>query len=64
MKYLVTAFGAIALVSLAACGAADRSMANWSGEGSETCQDGIVYLQFTSGATPKIDAKTMTYAKC
>lgn len=56
--------GACTIVALAACGAIDRKMANLSGEAAEVCQDGIVYLQFTSGATPKINAKTMTYAKC
>lgn len=53
-----------AALLLAACGGIDRTTAHWTGKGSETCQDGIVYLQFTSGTVAKIDPKTMTYQKC
>lgn len=38
---------------LAGCGALDREVASWTGNGSETCVDGVVYLQFTSGVTVK-----------
>jgi hypothetical protein len=53
-----------AAVALAGCGGIDRTTAHWSGKGAEVCQDGIVYLQFTSGTVVKIDQKTMTYQKC
>ena len=53
-----------ACVALAGCGSVDRATAHWSGKGAEVCQDGIVYLQFTSGTVAKIDPKTMTYQKC
>lgn len=51
-------------IMLAGCGSIDRTTAHWSGKGSEVCQDGIVYLQFTSGTVAKIDSKTMTYERC
>ena len=35
------------------CGAIDREVSKVTGKGSETCQDGVIYLQFTSGATVK-----------
>ena len=51
-------------VALAGCGAADRMAANWTGQGSKTCVDGVLYLQFTSGAsvayTPDGKIKTCT----
>lgn len=46
------ALAALVMV-LSGCGAADRIGANWTGKGSEVCQGGVVYLQFTSGVTPK-----------
>lgn len=42
------------LVALAGCGAIERSTAKWTGY-SEMCVDGVVYIQFTSGATVKVD---------
>ena len=36
---------------MAGCGKIDRSIASLTGNASRTCVDGVVYLQFTSGAT-------------
>lgn len=33
------------------CGAVDRSLAKFTGDATETCHDGVMYLQFTSGAS-------------
>jgi hypothetical protein len=41
------------LLLTAGCGRLDRSIAGWTGQGAETCVDGVVYLQFTSGVTVK-----------
>lgn len=43
----------IAVLALSACGKIDRSISAWTGGGTETCHDGVIYLQFTSGATVK-----------
>ena len=52
MKYVTV----IALaVLLAGCGVIDRKVAGLTGGASETCIDGVTYLQFTSGATVKVD---------
>ena len=50
--------GLLSLVSslvllVAGCGRVDRSIAGWTGKGAETCVDGVLYLQFTSGVTVK-----------
>lgn len=50
MKYLVIA-GII--VALSGCGAADRMAASLTGNGSDSCHDGVVYVQFTSGVSVK-----------
>lgn len=51
MKYMTV----IALAAmLSGCGAMERTTANWTGY-SEICVDGVTYLQFTSGATVKVD---------
>lgn len=47
MKYLVLGF----ILLFTGCGAIDRSLANVTGDGSETCHAGVKYLQFTSGAS-------------
>lgn len=44
----------VALV-LTACGAAERSLASFTGGATKTCIDGVTYLQFTSGATVQVD---------
>lgn len=38
---------------LGACGVVERELAAVTGGGYETCVDGVMYLQFTSGATVK-----------
>jgi hypothetical protein len=40
-------------LSIAGCGRLDRWFAGVTGTAAETCIDGVVYLQFTSGATVK-----------
>jgi len=52
LKKLTIAVVAIGCLSVAACGHFDRSVANFTGH-SETCVDGVKYLQFPSGATVK-----------
>lgn len=42
------------LLALAACGNMERTTAQWTGY-SEMCVDGVTYIQFTSGATVKVD---------
>jgi hypothetical protein len=42
-----------ATVMLSGCGAIDRFVAKVTGDGSETCHDGVIYLQFTSGVSVK-----------
>ena len=41
------------LSMLTGCGWFDRKIAAISGDGSETCHSGVVYLQFTSGVSVK-----------
>ncbi len=43
----------LAVVALSGCGRFDRFMAGLTGDATETCVDGVMYLQFTSGATVK-----------
>ena len=52
MKY---AFLAILVLSVSACGKVDRGIAGLTGNATETCIDGVTYLQFTSGAAVKVD---------
>lgn len=40
-------------LALTACGQVDRLAAKITGDASETCHAGVMYLQFTSGATVK-----------
>ena len=49
MKYVIIPI----LVLFTGCGAIDRSMANLTGDASEVCHDGVIYLQFTSGSSVK-----------
>ena len=44
------------LLSLAGCGQVDRAIATATGQPSETCVSGVLYLQFTSGASVKYQA--------
>jgi hypothetical protein len=65
MKKIITIASVIAFsLSTTACGYVDRMKAHYTGDASETCHDGIVYLQFTSGASVKIDRNTLQPAKC
>ena len=48
MKYVGIA---IIMALLTGCGQIDRGLAKLTGGGSKTCIDGVMYLQFTSGAT-------------
>ena len=43
----------VCAIALAAtgCGNLDRTVAGLTGNASKTCVDGVLYLQFTSGAT-------------
>ena len=50
MKFLIVGLSVFALTG---CGKIDRTIAAWSGNGAEVCQDGVVYLQFTSGVSVK-----------
>ena len=59
-KLIIILIGAFALVG---CGQLDRSMAKFTGNASETCHDGVIYLQFTSGATVKYN-QDGTIATC
>lgn len=49
---------------LSACGVVNKVASNYTGNGSEVCQDGVVYLQFGSGATVKLDSDTLTPQLC
>lgn len=42
------------VLGLAGCGYVDRQCSGITGNASETCVDGVVYLQFTSGAAVKV----------
>lgn len=54
MKNVIKVALAVGVVlSMSGCGAIDRGMANLTGDGSETCHDGVLYLQFTSGVSVK-----------
>lgn len=47
--------GLIAVCLMAGCGQIDRNLATWIGTPAEICVDGVLYLQFTSGASVKYD---------
>ena len=53
MKKMIFVAAMAALVY--GCGSVDRTLAHWTGDGSETCHKGVTYLQFTSGATIMVD---------
>jgi uncharacterized protein YceK len=52
-KMSVIVFSLLIVVGFAGCGSVDRGMASITGTGTETCVDGVLYLQFTSGVTVK-----------
>jgi len=60
MKYGLIA---LAIVALSGCGKADQLYAHYSGKAAEVCQDGVIYLQFTSGTSVKYNTDG-TIAKC
>ena len=60
MKFLLFILVA---VSLTGCGKLDRFFVAITGDASETCHDGVAYLQFTSGASVKYNTDG-TIAKC
>lgn len=41
------------MLMLSGCGRFDRWIAGWTGNGVETCHDGVKYIQFTSGVSVK-----------
>jgi hypothetical protein len=43
----------VLVLMLSGCGRFNRFMAGLTGDATETCVDGVMYLQFTSGATVK-----------
>ncbi|MDD5151223.1 MAG: hypothetical protein PHC28_12240 [Flavobacterium sp.] len=55
---------AIAVLAITGCGKAERWVATQTGGGYTTCIDGINYIQFTSGATVKIDRITKLPQEC
>lgn len=59
-KLLVVALG---VLLLSGCGKFDRQLASLTGDATETCHDGVIYLQFTSGATVKYN-QDGTIATC
>ncbi len=50
MKKLLIA--SLSLLALAGCGRVEQGIARWTGH-AEQCIDGVIYLQFSSGATVK-----------
>ena len=53
IKKLVIMSLVVSTMILAGCGMIDRKTASLLGKPSETCYDGVIYLQFTSGASVK-----------
>lgn len=55
----------LTLFSVAGCGQTDRALAYATGNAQESCVDGVLYLQFTSGASVKYlpDGKIATCSK-
>jgi hypothetical protein len=53
MKIIYLMFYALLLCS---CGMVDRTVAQYTGY-SELCIDSVTYIQFTSGATVKVDSQ-------
>lgn len=51
MKVVKVIAGIMVVSALTGCGWFDRKLAAVTGGASKTCVDGVMYLQFTSGAT-------------
>lgn len=45
----------LAVFLVSGCGWWDRTKSYYTGDASEVCIDGVVYLQFTSGSSVKYD---------
>lgn len=58
------AIAAVIAIGVSACGQIDRKIASVTGS-SESCVDGVTYIQFTSGVTVKYkpDGKIATCGK-
>lgn len=54
----------LAGILLSSCGSVNREYSKLTGSATQTCVDGVLYLQFTTGSTVKYDAKTDKPAKC
>lgn len=63
MKISKIIVAGLLFLSLTGCGAFDRWTARMTGSGAETCQDGVIYLQFTSGVSVKYN-QNGTIATC
>jgi hypothetical protein len=50
-KNIAILTSALAMLMLAGCGKIDREVAKITGNAREICHKGVVYLQFTSGAS-------------
>lgn len=60
MKFTAQILITLALIlAMVGCGWFDRKVAAATGGATKTCIDGVVYLQFTSGATVQVDRTGM-----
>lgn len=64
MKKIFVVAVAVATLSLTGCGYINRAVSGYTGSATESCHDGIVYLQWTTGSTVKIDKATLQPARC
>lgn len=51
MKKILMALAVV--LALSGCGYVDRTIGGITGNGAQTCVDGVAYLQFTSGVSVK-----------
>lgn len=58
-KMKLIAVALMATLILSGCGWFDRKYASVTGGATKSCIDGVVYLQFTSGATVQVDKEGM-----
>lgn len=54
-KFIIATVVTMSTIGLSGCGKVQQLSAHWTGDATETCHDGVVYLQFTSGASVKYD---------
>lgn len=64
MKKIFVGIAILATLSLTGCGFANRAISGYTGNATESCHDGIMYLQWTTGSTVKIDKNTLQPARC